>query len=245
VLELRPAHDPTKDFGFVNVVVNVTDLTSSIWTWHRSADGSWAVEKTIEIPPEPAETDQLPPALQPFGGPGLAGTAGGGPRPLDRPGCGRLRHLADGRRSGRRALRVRGRAAGFRSLQAAQALRAPTLVGMRVGGGQLCLWSFLMASAHGAGLMLIPALGSATARAAVASDPHVATAGLAVGSAGLATTVVLVHTMGMFIVTAVVAVLVYDRLGLAFLRTSWLNVDMLWAAALLLSGFYVLAIGLE
>jgi selenium-binding protein 1 len=67
VLELRPAHDPTKDFGFVNVVVNVTDLTSSIWTWHRTADGSWAVEKTIEIPPESAETDQLPPALQPFG----------------------------------------------------------------------------------------------------------------------------------------------------------------------------------
>jgi len=67
VLELRPAHDPTKDFGFVNVVVNVTDLTSSIWTWHSTADGSWAVEKTIEIPPEAAETDQLPPALQPFG----------------------------------------------------------------------------------------------------------------------------------------------------------------------------------
>src|SRR5919106_5833986 len=67
VLELRPAHDPTKDFGFVNVVVNVTDLTSSIWTWYRTADGSWTVEKTIEIPPESAETDQLPPALQPFG----------------------------------------------------------------------------------------------------------------------------------------------------------------------------------
>jgi hypothetical protein len=121
----------------------------------------------------------------------------------------------------------------------------PRWVGMRVGGGQLCLWSFLMASAHGAGLMLIPALGSATARAAVASDAHVATAGLALGSAGLAATAVLVHTLGLFVVTAVIALLVYDRFGLAFLRTSWLNVDVAWAVALLLSGFYVLAIGLE
>jgi hypothetical protein len=119
----------------------------------------------------------------------------------------------------------------------------PRWVGMRVGGGQLCLWSFLMASAHGAGLMLIPALGSATARAAVASDPHVATAGLALGSAGLATTAVLVHTLAVFVVTAVIAIVVYDRFGLAFLRTSWLNVDLVWVAALLLSGLYVLAIG--
>jgi hypothetical protein len=119
----------------------------------------------------------------------------------------------------------------------------PRWVGMRVGGGQLCLWSFLMASAHGAGLMLIPALGSATARAAVASDPHVASAGLALGSAGLSITAVLVHTLAVFVVTAVIAIVVYDAFGLAFLRTSWLNVDLIWATALLLSGLYVLAIG--
>ncbi len=65
-LELRPAHDPTKAYGFVNSVVNVTDLTSSIWTWHRE-DGSWSVRKVAEIPPEPADVDRLPPALQPFG----------------------------------------------------------------------------------------------------------------------------------------------------------------------------------
>jgi hypothetical protein len=117
----------------------------------------------------------------------------------------------------------------------------PRWVGMRVGGGQLCLWSLLMPSAHGAGLMLIPALGSATARAAVGSDPHVTTAGLELGSPGLATTAVLVHTLAMFLVTAVVAVIVYDRFGLAFLRTSWLNVDFAWVVALLLSGLYVLA----
>lgn len=65
-LELRPAHDPTKTHGFVNVTVSVEDLSSSVWTWSRP-NGRWAVEKVASIPPEPAETGQLPPALQPFG----------------------------------------------------------------------------------------------------------------------------------------------------------------------------------
>jgi selenium-binding protein 1 len=66
VLELRPAHDPGKRFGFVNVVLNLTDLSSSIWMWfHR--DGDWQVRKVIDIPAEPADAAQLPPALQPFG----------------------------------------------------------------------------------------------------------------------------------------------------------------------------------
>jgi hypothetical protein len=60
------AHDPTKEHGFVNVVVNVNDLSSSIWVWYRSA-GQWQAQKIIEIPPEPAEVSQLPPALVPFG----------------------------------------------------------------------------------------------------------------------------------------------------------------------------------
>ena len=65
VLELRAAHDPTKVFGFVGVVVSLKDLSSSIWLWHRS-NGDWAVEKVIEIPAEPAEPDQLPPMLKGF-----------------------------------------------------------------------------------------------------------------------------------------------------------------------------------
>jgi len=65
VLELRPAHDPTKAYGFVNCVVSLKDLSSSIWAWHRE-NGSWAVKKVIEIPAEPADPDQLPPALKPF-----------------------------------------------------------------------------------------------------------------------------------------------------------------------------------
>ena len=64
-LELRPAHDPTKAYGFVNSVVSLTDLSSSIWLWHR-ANGSWAAQKIITIPAEPADEDQLPPALKPF-----------------------------------------------------------------------------------------------------------------------------------------------------------------------------------
>ncbi|HEU5039433.1 MAG TPA: selenium-binding protein SBP56-related protein, partial [Gemmatimonadales bacterium] len=67
-LELRPAHDPRKSYGFLGVVVSLKDLSSSIWVWHRQqGNGSWAVRKVIEIPAEPADPDLLPPALKPFG----------------------------------------------------------------------------------------------------------------------------------------------------------------------------------
>src|SRR5690242_2031794 len=65
-LELRPAHDPTKEYGFLGVVVSVEDLSASIWVWHREG-GEFAVRKVIDIPAEPADIAQLPPALQPFG----------------------------------------------------------------------------------------------------------------------------------------------------------------------------------
>ena len=83
VLELRPAHDPTRPYGFAGCVVSLTDLSASIWLWHHAsvapdrdeangADGAngageWRVRKVLEIPAEPAPADQLPPALQPFG----------------------------------------------------------------------------------------------------------------------------------------------------------------------------------
>jgi selenium-binding protein 1 len=66
VLELRPAHDPTKPYGFVGVVVSLKDLSASIWLW-RLQGSTWGVHKVIEIPAEPADPDQLPPALKPFG----------------------------------------------------------------------------------------------------------------------------------------------------------------------------------
>jgi methanethiol oxidase len=65
VLELRPAHDPTKAYGFVGVVVNVQDLSSSIWQWRRQGD-RWTIQKVIDIPAEPADPAVLPPALQPL-----------------------------------------------------------------------------------------------------------------------------------------------------------------------------------
>src|SRR5438093_1661677 len=65
VLELRPAHDPTKAYGFVGVVTSLADLSASVWVWYL--DGSqWAVRKVIEIPAEAADPSQLPPILQPF-----------------------------------------------------------------------------------------------------------------------------------------------------------------------------------
>jgi selenium-binding protein 1 len=65
VLELRPAHDPSKAYGFVGVVVSLKDLSASIWTWYREGE-RWAVRKTIEIPAEPADPADLPPLLQGF-----------------------------------------------------------------------------------------------------------------------------------------------------------------------------------
>jgi selenium-binding protein 1 len=67
VLELRPAHDPRKTYGFVGVVVSTADLSASVFLWERADDGNVSVQKVISIPAEPAEEDQLPPALKPFG----------------------------------------------------------------------------------------------------------------------------------------------------------------------------------
>ena len=71
VLELRPAHDPTRAYGFVGVVVSLKDLSSSIWVWYREggdngSKGKWAIKKVIEIPAEPADPATLPPLLQGF-----------------------------------------------------------------------------------------------------------------------------------------------------------------------------------
>ena len=66
VLELRPAHEPTRLYGFVGVVIDTTNLASSIWMWHKP-NGKFEAKKIIEIPPEPTDADLLPPALKQFG----------------------------------------------------------------------------------------------------------------------------------------------------------------------------------
>jgi methanethiol oxidase len=67
VLELRPAHNPTQTYGFASVVTSAADLSASVWLWHRKGDGSWAAQKVISIPAEPASEADLPPALKSFG----------------------------------------------------------------------------------------------------------------------------------------------------------------------------------
>lgn len=66
VLELRPAHDPRRTYGFVGVVTSIKDLSASVWMWYRENNGKWKIEKVIEIPAEPASEDELPPLLKGF-----------------------------------------------------------------------------------------------------------------------------------------------------------------------------------
>ncbi|HZT32173.1 MAG TPA: hypothetical protein VFA33_19960 [Bryobacteraceae bacterium] len=108
----------------------------------------------------------------------------------------------------------------------------PRWAAMRVGMGGLTLWSFLMASAHGAGLMVLPVFLSMTA---LAQGPacHARGASTQALTAGMAT---LVHSVGYLIVTAFAAWVVMDRLGLGLLRKAWINLDLIWAVALILTG---------
>jgi hypothetical protein len=101
-------------------------------------------------------------------------------------------------------------------------------VGMTAGFAGLALWSFLMASSHGAGLMLMPALLPLCA----------ATPG--VGSLLTATAAVGVHTLGAVAVTGTVALAVYEWLGLEVLRRSWINFDLVWSATLIATGLMLI-----
>jgi hypothetical protein len=119
----------------------------------------------------------------------------------------------------------------------------PRYGGMRVGFRQLAIWSFLMASAHGAGLMVLPFVLGAPAtqdgsapQLSVASGPgsHIARAAFP-GTDPFTVFAAGVHTVGYLVVTGLLAVLVYEKLGLRLLRTAWINLNLLWAIALLLT----------
>jgi hypothetical protein len=103
----------------------------------------------------------------------------------------------------------------------------PRWVGMQVGPKDLTVWSFLMASAHGAGLMVLPLVLSAAAVPSHHHMTHVADVG--VWSAVSAT---MIHSAGYLSVTAVLAAAVFERLGLGLLRKAWINLDLVWAIAL-------------
>ena len=119
--------------------------------------------------------------------------------------------------------------------------RHPRWVRMQVGFRDLTVWSFLMASAHGAGLMVVPVLlrsNTVEAQSRISGHNHIfhtvtpLTGMLATG----------VHTVAYLAVTGLLAWVVYRKLGLALLRKAWLNFDLVWAAALVATGLVTLLI---
>lgn len=107
-------------------------------------------------------------------------------------------------------------------------------VGMRTGMVGLVIWSFVMASAHGAGLMLVPVLLPLARVESLPGHP------LAGASLSVWLAAVIVHTLAMIAVTGVIAVAVYEWVGLAFLRRGWVNLDRLWTGALVATGSVLL-----
>ena len=107
--------------------------------------------------------------------------------------------------------------------------------GMRIGPRAIATWSFLMSLAHGAGLMVLPLVLAHDG--AMAHQAHVHHASL---TGGPAVTATLLHSAGYLAVTALVAIVVYERLGLRLLRSYWFNLDALWATALIVTAGVVL-----
>jgi hypothetical protein len=105
--------------------------------------------------------------------------------------------------------------------------------GMRVGMGGLTIWSFLMATCHGAGLMVLPVF---LGMAAPVHGASCHAAGAASVSAATAATATLAHGAGYLLVTAVVAWLVFEKVGVGILRKAWFNLDLIWAVALIATG---------
>lgn len=107
----------------------------------------------------------------------------------------------------------------------------------RVNRRELTWWSFLMSSAHGAGLMVAPILIGAGAASTASADDHALSAvraqAMSIPGSALAVTL---HVAAMLAVMGVVAILVYDRLGVAVLRRAWVNLDAIWAGAFVMAG---------
>ncbi len=118
----------------------------------------------------------------------------------------------------------------------------PRWVGMRVKPRELVLWSFLMSSAHGAGLMLIPILIGLSAGASAHDGDEHELAGISLTTMSLSADLlaVMLHTAVMLAVMGVVAVVIYEKLGLRLLRKAWLNQNLIWAIALMTAGVLTL-----
>ena len=123
------------------------------------------------------------------------------------------------------------------------------LGGMRVSARELATWSFLMASVHGAGLMVLPFMLGAARQASAPHHHHVMSAGAGHAAPALAGfTVVdplgviapLVHTLGYLAMTGALALVVYEKVGLGILRRAWINLDVVWASALIVAALVTL-----
>jgi hypothetical protein len=114
-------------------------------------------------------------------------------------------------------------------------------VGMRTGFAGLTLWSFLMATGHGAGLMLAPALIPLQITHTHGHAGHGYTI-VGAGSLWISLAAVGVHTLAMLLVTGVVAVIAYEWLGVGFLRRGWINFDVLWTIVLIATGTLLLLV---
>jgi hypothetical protein len=121
----------------------------------------------------------------------------------------------------------------------------PRWVGMRVGFRDLTAWSFLMASAHGAGLMLVPVLLKLSpAQPMQGIDGHADHAAHGAGPTAAAMLADLaavgLHTLAMFVAMGLIAVVVYEKFDVMILKSAWFNVDLLWAGALVAAGVVTL-----
>lgn len=124
---------------------------------------------------------------------------------------------------------------GFGSYKVLNYYRHPRWVGMQVGLRDLAWWSFLMAMAHGAGLMIAPVLLGMTTMHGSHELPVSPGIGMSLG--------ILSHTLSMLLVMAIVAWIIYRYVGLAILRRRWVNFDLIWAVALLIVGGVALLSG--
>jgi len=125
-------------------------------------------------------------------------------------------------------------------------VRHPRWVGMRVGPWDLVVWSFILSSAHGAGLMLVPVLltcglgvGHAAAFHGLATASIVPQIASTSASRFLAAAVGM-HTLALLLTSGVIAVIVYDKVGLGLLRRAWVNLDLVWIGGLIISGLMIL-----
>jgi hypothetical protein len=140
---------------------------------------------------------------------------------------------------------------GFAGYKVVTRFRHPRWVGMRVSPRELVLWSFLMASAHGAGLMLVPVLAGLRGEgvpSSLAHADHVSHSGHQASAASDALLPALaavgLHSAAMLGVAGALAVVVYQRVGVEVLRRAWVNLDLIWVGALAVTGGIALGLSL-